>query len=63
MLWVAGRSPTLVSHSEAWPSHESSGDNLNLPSYISSSCMINKQKLPGTEDGGSTLVTPCAKHI
>jgi len=33
MLWVAGRSPTLVSHSEAWRRHESSGDNLNLPSY------------------------------
>jgi hypothetical protein len=23
MIWVAGRSPTLVSHSEAWRSHES----------------------------------------
>ncbi len=33
MLWVAGRSPTLVSHSEAWRCHESSGDNLDLPSY------------------------------
>gem|GEM_PF-5992899 len=33
MIGVAGRSPTLVSHSEAWRRHESSGDNLSLPSY------------------------------
>ncbi len=33
MIWVAGRSPTLVSHSLRGVATNLKGDNLSLPSY------------------------------